>query len=55
MDLSKEEQLYIINDILVEEILFRRDCIVAPTQEEKEVLLRKICKNRGFDYDRLFR
>lgn len=46
--------LYMLVDALASEYLYKSG-LIAPTQEEKGKIIKLICKNRGFNYDRLFR
>ena len=54
MELSKEEMLYELVDALACEYLYKSG-LIAPQKDEKEKIIKLICKNRGLDYDRLFR
>lgn len=54
MELTKEEMLYMLVDALACEYLYKSG-LIAPTQEEKDKIIKLICKHRGFNYDELYR
>lgn len=50
---EKQGMLIILVYALADEYLYKSG-LIAPTKEEKEKVIKLVCKNRGFDYDRLF-